>query len=117
MEALKALEEGHCLGIRPGDNMRYIERVKIRAMPSLAWQGGAEGINICQYAGDWFLVVVDHNELKEKLDEVRGVISNIHDEAHCIEKAGPISTPTLDIAWGKFGHLALKATQALQLLK
>jgi len=40
-------------------------------------------------------------------------LEDVHTAAHCISKAGPLNTKTLDDAWTKFDKLAVKATNAI----
>lgn len=67
-EALKELESGKCLGIRPLGNSRYIELFR-PAWKSTGWQlrwnqtEECQAINVDQFLGEWFLVVVDHRDL------------------------------------------------------
>lgn len=44
---------------------------------------------------------------------MRSALQEIHTQAHCISKAGPLSTPTLTDAWNKFDMLAAIATRPL----
>ena len=53
------------------------------------------------------------NTLHEQNALLRAALEDIHLTAHCIAKAGPLNTPTLDIAWGKFMEIGAKATNAL----
>jgi hypothetical protein len=43
---------------------------------------------------------------REALDEIRTL-------AHCISKAGPLHTPTLDDAWAEFDRISVNASRAL----
>lgn len=56
-------------------------------------------------------------DLNEKLDAALDItlaaLDDIHISAHCIAKAGPFGTPTLDKAWPQFMELAVKATNAI----
>jgi hypothetical protein len=49
---------------------------------------------------------------QEKLDEALAALHDIHITAHCIAKAGPANTPTLQDAWAKFMKIAAMATNA-----
>ncbi len=44
---------------------------------------------------------------------LRAALDDIHLTAHCLAKAGPLVTPTLDEAWSHFNRIAAKATNAL----
>ncbi len=44
---------------------------------------------------------------------LRAALDDIHLTAHCLAKAGPLVTPTLDVAWSHFNRIAAKATAAL----
>ncbi len=48
-----------------------------------------------------------------QLRQARKALDNIHTTAHCISKAGPLNTPTLQDAWRKFDLIAVMATNAL----
>jgi hypothetical protein len=52
-----------------------------------------------------------------RLEVARRLLSEIHTTAHCISKAGPASTPTLDKAWERFDRLAVMATEGLSKTK
>jgi len=59
----------------------------------------------------------------DRLEELEGVeaenkllriaLEEIHTDAHCAAKAGPLSIPTLEVAWNRFSHIAARATSAL----
>ena len=44
-------------------------------------------------------------------------LDNIHITAHCIAKAGPLNTPTLQDAWGKFMDLEVMAVKGLSAIR
>ena len=44
---------------------------------------------------------------------MRAGLEEIRTSAHCLAKAGPLTTPTLDDAWGHFMHLSATAGQVL----
>ena len=44
---------------------------------------------------------------------LREALKEISTTAHCIAKAGPLNTPTLQDAWVKFMHIDAMATKAL----
>lgn len=46
-------------------------------------------------------------------DELVRAVEGLRTSAHCIAKAGPASTPTLAVAWGKFMGLSAQAAGAL----
>jgi len=56
-------------------------------------------------------------EYIEKLErenaKLREALKEISTTAHCIAKAGPLNTPTLQDAWGKFVAIDAMATKAL----
>lgn len=43
----------------------------------------------------------------------RNALEDIHTTAHCIAKAGPLTTPTLDKAWVEFMRIGAMASNAL----
>ncbi len=51
--------------------------------------------------------------LRNAATEAGGVLQDIHLLAHCIAKAGPLNTPTLEVAWSKFELLAVKAVEGI----
>lgn len=67
-EALQALEDGKCLGIRPGANMNYLELWRPhwkRGGWQLRWNRSEsdQGVNTEQFLGEWRMVIVDHRQL------------------------------------------------------
>ncbi len=52
-------------------------------------------------------------ELLRENAKLREALKEISTTAHCIAKAGPLNTPTLQDAWGKFMHIDAMATKAL----
>jgi hypothetical protein len=52
-------------------------------------------------------------EQEKEIAKLREALKEISTEAHCISKAGPLNTPTLQDAWGKFMHIDAMATKAL----
>lgn len=66
LEAIKMLEAGLCLGIRPGNNTRYMRLFKPeRGAIKFYWQDETVGtLNVEQITGQWFLVVIDHREIQ-----------------------------------------------------
>jgi len=52
-------------------------------------------------------------EQEKEIAKLREALKEISTEAHCIAKAGPLNTPTLQDAWGKFMHIDAMATKAL----
>ncbi len=56
------------------------------------------------------------NKTDELLNQIRDGLSEIHQYTHCIAKAGPLSTKTLDEAWGKFMKISAMAIKTLSLL-
>ncbi len=55
----------------------------------------------------------DWNELERQNAVLRAALEDIRTTAHCLAKAGPLSTPTLDKAWGHFLSIDAKASAAL----
>jgi hypothetical protein len=53
-------------------------------------------------------------EVARETAELREALSDISTHAHCLAKAGPINTPTLDDAWMHFTRLSVTATAALR---
>ncbi len=49
----------------------------------------------------------------QEIDRLRAALEDISTTAHCLAKAGPLNTPTLDAAWGHFLDIDRKATNAL----
>lgn len=74
-DALSAMFEGKCVGIRPSGNTSFIVLYRPHWMsdPSdglLRWKGTTEGdIRASQFLETWNLVVVDHREIKESVDD------------------------------------------------
>jgi len=66
-------------------------------------------------AEDWAIhQVIDRVlEMENENAKLREALKEISTEAHCISKAGPLNTPTLQDAWGKFMHIDAMATKAL----
>ena len=52
-------------------------------------------------------------ELEIKNAKLRETLEEISTTAHCIAKAGPLHTPTLQDAWGKFMQIDTMAKKAL----
>jgi hypothetical protein len=50
---------------------------------------------------------------KKEIAKLREALKEISTTAHCIAKAGPLNTPTLQDAWGKFMAIDAMATKAL----
>lgn len=48
-----------------------------------------------------------------QINQLRAALSDIGTTAHCLAKAGPLTTPTLDAAWSHFMAISAKATGAL----
>jgi hypothetical protein len=72
-DAVQAMLDGKCLGIRPGANMRYVEPFRPPWMKDkndvmLQWEGGGGEIRATQFLGKWKLVVVDHRELHKQVE-------------------------------------------------
>jgi len=71
-DALKALLDGKCLGIRPGNNTGFIEAYKPHWMNQsspdfmLRWHGseGTAEIRSNQYLETWTMVILDHRCLR-----------------------------------------------------
>lgn len=80
-EALKWLEEGNCIGIRPKGNANFIIKTRMcynkpdSKRNFIMWkrtkkedrQNGDQSIRIEQYLDTWNPVVLDCNELPEKM--------------------------------------------------
>ncbi len=58
-------------------------------------------------------VATDLSTALNQLRQAREELNSIHTTAHCISKAGPLNTPTLQDAWRKFDLIAVMATNAL----
>lgn len=52
-------------------------------------------------------------EYEKEIAKLREALKEISTTAHCIAKAGPLNTPTLQDAWGKFMAIDAMATKAL----
>lgn len=52
-------------------------------------------------------------ELERENAAMRAAFHDIHETAHLIAKAGPLLTPTLAEAWGKFMRISAMATAAM----
>jgi|688.fasta_scaffold132356_1 hypothetical protein len=66
-------------------------------------------------AEDWAInqVIDKVIELENENAKLREALKEISTTAHCIAKAGPLNTPTLQDAWGKFMAIDAMATKAL----
>ena len=66
-------------------------------------------------AEDWAIhQVIDRVlEMENENAKLREALKEISTEAHCISKAGPLNTPTLQDAWVKFMRMDAMATKAL----
>ncbi len=66
-------------------------------------------------AEDWAIhQVIDRVlEMENENAKLREALKEISTDAHCIAKAGPLNTPTLQDAWGKFMAIDAMATKAL----
>jgi hypothetical protein len=53
-------------------------------------------------------------EVSRETAELREALSEISAYAHCLAKAGPLNTPTLDDAWMHFTQLSVAAAAALR---
>ncbi len=49
----------------------------------------------------------------QEIDLLRAALDDIRTTAHCLAKAGPLNTPTLQDAWSQFMRLEVIAAQAL----
>lgn len=58
---------------------------------------------------DFHRQFLEMEKLLESLEIARKTLDDIHLQAHCIAKAGPLNTPTLQDAWGKFMEISAKA--------
>lgn len=71
LEALQALSEGTCVGIKPVGNTSYmVKRHSLQGSMSvqsgnfqLCWLSGSLGVRSDQYLGPWQLVVVDQRSM------------------------------------------------------
>lgn len=65
LEAITWLQEGKCLGIKPGQNLIYtVIHQAERGGPRLARSNSEDGtILIEQILGDWYPVIADHRTL------------------------------------------------------
>lgn len=69
---------------------------------------------IARFGEDYVPPTVEERKAEvAELARLREALHDIHVTAHCISKAGPLTTPTLQDAWGKFDRIAVKATGAL----
>lgn len=55
--------------------------------------------------------------LRAENAKLRTALDDIHIWAHCIAKAGPLHTPTLEAVWPAFNRIAVMATAGLQRIK
>jgi regulator of replication initiation timing len=53
------------------------------------------------------------HQIETENAKLREALKEISTTAHCIAKAGPLNTPTLQDAWGKFMYIDAMATKAL----
>ncbi len=56
-------------------------------------------------------------KLAERHDQALIILEDLRTSAHCLAKAGPLSTPTLQDAWGRFMELEIQAVRAINTLK
>ncbi len=91
------------------------------------WTQEYEGLSREKLVGECIARAVCREAQMHELDEVKDALAAsqadaarlrealqiIHTQAHCISKAGPLSTPTFAEAWHKFDMLAALATKAL----
>lgn len=84
-----------------------LDSIPIRFLANDYW---VEGIRRMATAVE--ALQTENKRLRESLDLSRETLSDIHLQAHCIAKAGPLNTPTLQDAWGKFMEIAAKASGA-----
>lgn len=71
-------------------------------------------VNITSHWNRLCLIVDKEVEkLQKENDELKEVLRDIATTAHCIAKAGPLNTPTLQDAWGKFMKIDSMASNAL----
>lgn len=67
-----------------------------------------------RYAGKLLVEARDEIvRLRAEDAELRRALEEIATDAHCIAKAGPLSVPTLDVAWNRFTAISGRATSAL----
>jgi hypothetical protein len=98
------------------DNDRYIENpwTEINRL-----QDELEQMSITEAALREFLTGLsrESNEYRHKIETenaaLRKALEDIATTAHCIAKAGPLTTPTLQDAWGKFMKIDSMASNAL----
>jgi hypothetical protein len=50
-------------------------------------------------------------KLEKDRNYYKALLSEIHLTAHCVAKSGPLSTPTLEVAYSKFNQIAAMATK------
>jgi len=98
------------------DNDRYIENpwTEINRL-----QDELKQMSITEAALREFLTGLsrESNEYRHKIETenaaLRKALEDIATTAHCIAKAGPLTTPTLQDAWGKFIKIDSMASNAL----
>ena len=98
------------------DNDRYIENpwTEINRL-----QDELKQMSITEAALREFLTGLsrESNEYRHKIETenaaLRKALEDIATTAHCIAKAGPLTTPTLQDAWGKFMKIDSMASNAL----
>ncbi len=55
----------------------------------------------------------EFNALERENTRLRAALEDISTIAHCLAKAGPLNTPTLQAAWGQFMRIDSMVTAAL----
>jgi hypothetical protein len=58
-------------------------------------------------------LTVRAEKAEAEVERLREALSEIRTSAHCIAKAGPLNTPTLQDAWSKFMMISAAASGAL----
>ena len=72
-----------------------------------------EMISVHRCSERWMVPLEVAQELEIENATMRQALDEIHTDAHCAAKAGPLSIPTLDVAWRRFNHISVRATAAL----
>ena len=75
-EALRKLQNGECIGIRPNDNCWYLTTTKKNYMDRLVWNEDRQAPSIATLlVNNWYLVVEELTP-EEKIDVIKKLVDN-----------------------------------------
>lgn len=92
-----------------------VERNRLRAQLPDGMEHCTIQFKECPEGHGWLTATnwVQHGCPTCERNRLRAALSDIHLKAHCLTKAGPLHTLTLDKAWGHFMKIGVMATAAL----